>query len=476
MLNPDDLAFTGSTRKLFSVGLALKTLGADHRFTTPVYRQGTVDPQGALQGDLVLVGAGDLTLGGRVTRKDGIAVTDFDHNDADNIGTAILTKQNPLHGLAELARQVKDSGITAVTGDVVIDDRLFDSYRVPNQQLLITPTMINENMVDVVVTPTRPGEPAKIEFRPESAAFKVTGTVKTVAKGKRMTVTIPPGDANGDEVTGVVNCVGMPDCTGEISGNIPVDYKAPETGRREFVGTFRVENHDTYARIAFIEALQRAGVTVAAPLVVPNPVDKLPAPDSYNPDEQVAAFVSPVEPDYAKLILKVSLDLGANLTLTHFGLENGQRTVPGVLAAERQTLIDEVGIDGDSFDFPTNGSGSPDSKATPRAEVEMLTWMSTKDVAKAYKRALPILGVDGSFATTGTHAPAKGHVFLKPGTTLENGELVAQNVAGYIDTKSGRHLAFALFMNDYGPIKGIEDVFDVFADEGAITNVIYKEV
>ena len=35
-LNADQLAFTGSVRKLFSVGLALRTLGADHRITTPV--------------------------------------------------------------------------------------------------------------------------------------------------------------------------------------------------------------------------------------------------------------------------------------------------------------------------------------------------------------------------------------------------------------------------------------------------------
>jgi D-alanyl-D-alanine carboxypeptidase/D-alanyl-D-alanine-endopeptidase (penicillin-binding protein 4) len=473
-LNPDDVAFTGSTRKMFSVGLGLDTLGADHRFTTPVYRQGTIDPQGSLQGDLVLVGAGDLTLGGRVTRNDGIAVTDFDHNDANNLGGASLTKQDPLHGLDELAREVEAAGITSVAGDVVIDDRLFDSYRVPNQQLLITPTMINENMVDVVVKPTRPGRPAKVEYRPESAAFEVTGTVNTVRKGKKATVTIPEGDANGTDVVGVVNCVGTPDCTGEISGNIPVDYKSPITGKPEFVGTFRIENHDSYARTAFIEALQRAGVTVASAPVGPNPVDKLPAEGTYNPDEQVAAFVSPVFADYAKLIMKVSLNLGANLSLTHFGLENGDRTLPGALAVERQALIDEVGIDGGAFDFPTNGSGSPDSRATPRAEVEMLAWMSTTPVAEEYKKAFPILGVDGAFSEIGTDDPARGHVFLKPGTTLENGELVAQNVAGYIDTKSGKRLAFVLFMNDYGPIGDVTDVLKVFADEGAITNAIYE--
>jgi len=54
-LNPDQMSFTGATRKLFSVGTALNGLGADHRVTTPVYRTGPVDG-GTLNGNLVLVG------------------------------------------------------------------------------------------------------------------------------------------------------------------------------------------------------------------------------------------------------------------------------------------------------------------------------------------------------------------------------------------------------------------------------------
>src|SRR5437868_4396239 len=77
-LQPDQMALTGSIRKLFSVGLALRQLGADHRFTTPVYRRGAVDAQGVLAGDLVLVAAGDLTLGGRLQADGTIAFTDFD--------------------------------------------------------------------------------------------------------------------------------------------------------------------------------------------------------------------------------------------------------------------------------------------------------------------------------------------------------------------------------------------------------------
>src|SRR5680860_59535 len=167
-LNPDRMSFTGSTRKLFSVGMALDKLGADHREETLVYRMGEVSADGTLDGDLALVGAGALTFGGRRIDADTVEYTNFDHNDANNLGTASLTPQDLLYALDDLARQVRASGITSVSGDVVVDDRLFASYRVPNGNLLITPVLLNENMVDTTVTPTEPGSPAAVEYRPQT--------------------------------------------------------------------------------------------------------------------------------------------------------------------------------------------------------------------------------------------------------------------------------------------------------------------
>src|SRR5262249_30409013 len=136
-LNLGVMSLTGSTRKLFSVGTALRGLGADHRVTTPVYRTGSV-AGGSLTGNLVLVGQGDLTFGGRRINADTIQVTDLDHGDANSIGTAQLTPQNPLYGIDQLADQVKAAGITTVVGEVAVDDRFFEPYRVPNGDWLIT--------------------------------------------------------------------------------------------------------------------------------------------------------------------------------------------------------------------------------------------------------------------------------------------------------------------------------------------------
>jgi PBP4 family serine-type D-alanyl-D-alanine carboxypeptidase len=473
--NADRMSFTGSTRKLFSVGMALRALGADHRIATPVYRLGEVGADGTLTGDLALVGAGDLVFGGRRIDADKVEITTFDHNDANGLGTAILSPQDPLYALDDLAAQVEAAGITSVDGDVVIDDRLFEPYRVPNGNLLISPVMLNENQVDVTVAPATAGQPATVTHRPETAAFTVDGGVTTAAAGAAATVELSDG--------GIIPCIGTAGCHGTLSGEIPVDYAAPLSGEPTFVRTFRVEDPDAFMRTAFIEALARHGVTVTAAAVGPNPRALLPS-GSYDALPRVAVHQSAPYSETARLVLKVSLNLGANVALSLFGVTKGARTVDDALAAERTALTD-LGIDGDQFDFPTNGSGTPDSEASPQALVDWLVDMHDTPDAELFKNALPILGVDGSLATSGTDLPAKGHVFAKTGTSILPGDdgdsvvIKAQNFAGYIDTKSGRTVAYALMVNDAGAV----DVNDlegsltpVINDEATISNIIYESL
>ena len=95
---------------------------------------------------------------------------------------------------------------------------------------------------------------------------------------------------------------------------------------------------------------------------------------------------------------------------------------------------------------------------------------------------LPIMGVDGSLATAGTDLPAAGKVFAKTGTTVDADEndvvqLKAQNFAGYIETKSGRLVAYALMVNDAGPLVDFEkDIGAVIGDEAAISNYIFENL
>lgn len=469
-LKPNVLAFTGSVRKLYSVGLALNELGPEHRFRTPVYRRGDLSSDGTLKGDLILVAKGDLTMGGRNTPEDTVAFTSFDHTEANSLGSAILTKPDPLAGFDELAVQVAASGIKKVEGDVIIDARLFDHFRVPNGNVLITPIIINDNLVDVTIIPTEPGRPAIVDWRPKSAAFDVEADVITVAEGETKEITLFSFNPT---------CIGFAGCIGKVQGQIPVGFKPGLPGVETLVQTFKVEDPASYARIVFIEALERVGVEVIADTVAKNQSENLPPRNSYTEEAKVAELVSLPYSQYTRLILKVSHNLGANLSLMLFGLAKGVRTIEDALAVERETLINDFGLKGSEFNFPTNGSGSPDSQAAPSATVKLLIEMSKRGVFIPYFDSFPILGVDGSLAAVGVNPPnpviepAIGKVFAKTGTTVLDGFFKAQVFAGYIDAKSGKRLAYGLYVNDIGQLQSIAEAIAVFSDEGEISSIIY---
>ena len=126
--NPDHLFFPASTTKLYSCSTALATLGTDYRFETSVYRRGKLK-DGRLDGDLILVASGDLTMGGRTLPDGTMAFKDNDHTYANGNDKAQLTETDPLAGLKSLAKQIAAAGIQHINGDILIDDRLFAHAR-----------------------------------------------------------------------------------------------------------------------------------------------------------------------------------------------------------------------------------------------------------------------------------------------------------------------------------------------------------
>ncbi|MFD9129569.1 D-alanyl-D-alanine carboxypeptidase/D-alanyl-D-alanine-endopeptidase [Kitasatospora sp. NPDC059571] len=411
----------GSTTKLVTISSAWHTLGPDHRFTTPVMATGSRNGS-TLNGNLALVAQGDLTMGGRTKPDGSVDYTDIDHTEASLPG-ASLTPENPLAGLNQIARQVHDSGITRVNGNVIVDPRLFTPPALDPQP---TPMIINDNLIDLLTTPTSPGQPAKLFWRPQVAPYQVTSTVRTVAAG----------GATNNQVSA------SPDGTRiALSGTIAA-------GSEPLLKVSPVQDPNAFGRTALIEALARAGVTVSADPTGPNPQEALPA--SYAGDPQVAAYVSPPYSQYAKLILKVSHNLGANLALCNMAVARGSGDCFDAFGIEHAFLTDVAHVDPTQFQLADGRGGVASDRATPIGLDQILAyWLRTPD-AEAFRLSLPILGVDGSNGIScTTDCPAKGKVFAKPGTVLgldrlnQQIEVGAQEEAGYLQTDSGRlHLFY----------------------------------
>ncbi|MEO7335825.1 MAG: D-alanyl-D-alanine carboxypeptidase, partial [Caldimonas sp.] len=299
-LNADRRLLIASVRKTFSIGLALDELGPDYRFRTPIHRLGSVDASGVLAGHLVLVASGDPAMGGRTNPDGTYAIPDYDHNEANGLGNAVLPTPDPLAGFDSLARQVAASGITQVAGDVVVDERLFEPFDFRGE-FMLSPMFVNDDVVDVSV-----GAAGAVEWRPRSAAFTVQSTLGVGAAGSALDLTLSPV---------LPTCFGTPGCRGQVTGSLPAGFVPPLTGQFPIVRTFRITNPGAYARTVLIEALGRAGVAVSAPAVAPNPVSLLPASRTYADSTRVAELVSLPYLDTARHVMKVSYNLGADASL-----------------------------------------------------------------------------------------------------------------------------------------------------------------
>src|SRR5207244_8492472 len=85
--------------------------------------------------------------------------------------------------------------------------------------------------------------------------------------------------------------------------------------------------------------------------------------------------------------------------------------------------------------------------------VQYLTRMSKDSNFPDFRRALPVLGRDGTLAKIQVRSPAANHVYAKTGTFFvedalnKNILVTGKGLAGYIDTATGDHLAFASYAN-----------------------------
>lgn len=461
---PNYMFYVGSVRKLFSVGELLNQVGPTYHYDTPVYSQ---------NGNLVLVASGDLTMGGRTNSDGSIAVSDFDHNEANNLGNAVLTQPDPLAGYKELARQVAASGVTQVN-DVAIDARLFQPFPYRGEFNLL-PIFVNDDLVDLTINPSTVGQPASVVSRPQSAALNVdSSALATGAAGSAFSFELAPEFSS---------CIGTLGCTTKVSGMIPTDFKPQFTGRFPLVRAIRITRPDNYARTVFIEALRAAGVTVAAPAVEENPVGLLPQQNAYAGATKVAELTGMPYADYAKLVLKVSYNLGADTSFLLWGKTQGVDNMAAALAAEHGNLANNYGVQSSDYQF-FNGSGGGDTKAVMRAVTRFLAQMRQSNYYGSYFDALPILGTDGSLAfvknyeSDPTLAGATGQVRAKTGTNIAGsatGFLVkGQAFGGYVHAKSGRDLIFTLVVNN-ATAADINGVAQIFQDEGTISAMLWRD-
>jgi D-alanyl-D-alanine carboxypeptidase/D-alanyl-D-alanine-endopeptidase (penicillin-binding protein 4) len=360
---------------------------------------------------------------------------------------------DPLSALDELAASVKAAGITQVSGDVVIDDRLFTPHDFPDG--LVSPIWVNENLIDVEVTPgAAAGDATSIDWRPRTASYTVDNQTTTVDAGGDTSLKVEEPAPGHLVVTGTVAAGGQPTLTVK-----------------------EVDDPSAFARTAFIEALQRAGVTVTAAPTGANPTSKLPAEGSYQDGDKLGEHVSPDLAAYVTLVMKVSYNRGADLMACLAAVQKGSTDCEQGMVAMVGTASD-LGVP-DNGVLPFDGAGSNDQdRLTPLALATAYRNATTTPFGDALFHALPVLGRDGTLANVLPESPAAGKVQMKTGnrvvgTPADQLIVLGNSLAGYIEAASGRKLTIAVAVANV-PISSTTEFEQVTADQAQMVVAVQQ--
>jgi dihydroorotase/N-acyl-D-amino-acid deacylase len=462
-LNSQQLFVPGSTTKLLTEGTALELLGPDFRFHTRTYGTGPLKKDGTLDGDLVLVAGGDPNLSNRIQADDTLAFEDEDHSygGADSKGLA----GDPLVVIRDFARQLADRGVKRIKGRVLVDTSLFpEGQRELGTGVVISPIVVNDNVIDVIVTPgASEGAPVTLKISPETSYVTFKNAATTGKAGSRQTLDYAPDTTNPDGSHTVT-----------VSGSVPAG--SPAT-----MASYAVPEPSRFAATLLVEALREKGIKCEE-LAKAETRDFKTLSTHYTPENQLAEHVSPPFQEEVKVTLKVSQNLHASMT----------PSLVGALVAHSGKDIQQAGFDRENgflnkagLDLTgasqSDGAGG-DAYFSPDFMVHYLTYMTQQKDFPIFKRALPVMGRDGTLVKTQTNSPAAGHVFAKTGTYVvfdalnKNLMVTGKGLAGYVETASGQRLVFAAYVNMVAvPLGGLDTIQRVAGEAlGEIASIAYE--
>jgi D-alanyl-D-alanine carboxypeptidase/D-alanyl-D-alanine-endopeptidase (penicillin-binding protein 4) len=433
-LNADKLFVPASTTKLLTEGTVLAKLGPDYRFHTCVYRTGPIDKHGTLKGNLILVASGDPNLSNRIQPDGSLGFVDEDHSYN---GPAL--PGDPLVVIQEFATQIAAKGIRKVEGNVYVDASLMpDGDREGGTGVTMSSIIVNDNIIDLKGIPAaKAGDAAELKVSPQTSYIHFINKVITGPSNSKVSydATDPVSRSDGSlEVT--------------LSGSIPLDGGAQTVA-------YPVPSPTQFATVVLREALGAKGVEIKPKKSTDLISNFTSLQRFYTPEFQVAEHISPPLREEVRITLKVSQNLHAGMGPYLLGLlvaKDAKEPLRAGFKIERSFLLDaKLDLSGTS-----QGDGAGGDWAdlfSPDFMCHYLAYWKTRTDLPIFFAGLPILGKDGTLAKIQKDSPAAGHVHAKTGTFNSEDRLNTRlmlngkGLAGYVETKAGKTLVFAAYVN-----------------------------
>lgn len=403
-INPKTSAVPASIFKLVTTSSALEILGKDFRFTTTLYAKGSVADR-VLNGDLIVMGGGDPTLGSSYFN---IPQKEF---------------------LPDWVQQIKQSGIDSISGNIIVDPYIYKDQDVP--QTWIWEDMGNyygaaahgislyDNRFDLYFdTEDIDGGSTKIvKIDPEIPDLQITNMVKASSIKSDQSYVF------GSSF----------DSFREIRGSLPKGRKSYKVGASIPDPSILLGNElkNRLCAEKMIDKNQEVQKEAIA-------------------DIDTIKFLKIYEhqsPTLAQIVAKTnfySVNLFAEHLCKHIGLKalGEGSTVAGCKAIESYWKLQGVGTKGL---FVVDGSGLSHFDAISASTMaKMLVSVKQKSYFQSFKEAIPLAGKEGTVAKYFTNLPVKGHARIKTGSMMR-----VRSFAGYITTSKGSEIAFAVIVNNY---------------------------
>lgn len=414
--NAGKLAIPASNAKLYTTALALSELGAGYRFTTSLYATARAR-NGTLDGDLILYGRGDPTLG---SGSDTQAPTAW----ADQLATTLAAR-----------------GIRHVRGALVADDTFFSGSRIgagwaaSDLQTSYAPPAsalsVQENVFTLRVG-IAGGQCCEVGVNPPVAGVRIANLTQTLPAGSAADIGLhrPPGS----ELL-------------YIYGGLPAN-----AGPHHY--TLASPDPALMAAGLLQDALARHGIRVDGGIRALHWPQRDSAMD--DPDlVHIADLRSPPLADIVRHTLKHSDNLYAQLLLLQVGARAEQdgictdvqrppRTTAGWGACAMRAMLRRIGIDGNAVLYEEGSGLSRRDLITPAATTRLLAWVNRQPFAAVLRDALPVAGVDGTLHSRMRGSVAAGNLRAKTGTLRYTDAL-----SGYVTDAAGERLVFSLLLNNY---------------------------
>lgn len=405
----DDLFIPASNRKLFTGALALDQLGPDFVFQTFLYYTGSIDANGTLNGNLIIVPSGDPTFNMKM----------FKASSSDWV-------------FRDWADKVKAAGIKYVKGGLLVDCSGWDMTdltpqgwpaRVLNDNYApqTSPLTINENICSIRLEPSSNGGPAEVSFIPPATGYKVINNTVSGKSSTRVSARRIVNEAI--ELKGTV--------AGRKDVGLPIDkptlYAAANFRHHLMVNKIPIEKNISL---------------VTAPGIIPARTDS----------STLAVVQSPKLSDILAYMMKHSDNHFAEqvyVSVSHFKLGKGSYSNSRRLEAD---LLRRAQIDPATFQAYDGCGLSEADKVSPTQVCKLLNYMLSHPTGPQYFETMAVSGRDGTLRNR--MSGIAGRVHAKTGTI--NG---VKTLSGYLTLASNKTLTFSFLVNKIkgGYVSGIQD-------------------